>query len=163
VVVLAPDHVALTAQEQPTLYWFVDRSPAHEVEISIIEEDGVKPLFERRMRAPGAGIHAFSLADSGVRLQPGMRYQWFVAVVVDPNYRSKDILSGAVIERSASSPVSGSASATDLAAAGIWYDALMVVSTEVDAAPSDPTPRQHRQALLEQVGLTDVARFDREH
>jgi hypothetical protein len=165
VAVLAPDHVGLTRLEQPMLYWFLDRPTTHAVEVTIIEAEGVKPLFERRVQAPAAGIYALSLSDAGVRLKPGMRYQWFVAVIVDPDYRSKDILSGAIIERLAPA-ADGSAAAGDdtgeLAAAGLWYDALMAVSTQIDVRPTDPTPRQHRQALLEQIGLSDVARFDRE-
>lgn len=44
---------------------------------------------------------------------------------------------------------------------GIWYDAIASVSTRIEAAPSDPELRAQRAALLQQVGLSDVADFDR--
>src|SRR5262245_36475783 len=46
--VLAPDHTGLTVQDQPTLYWYVSQVPTQAVEVTLIEAQGVKPLFEMR-------------------------------------------------------------------------------------------------------------------
>ena len=44
---------------------------------------------------------------------------------------------------------------------GIWYDAIGSVSEQIEAAPHDATLRVQRAALLEQVGLSEVADYDR--
>jgi uncharacterized protein DUF928 len=59
----------------------------------------------------------------------------------------------------------GTASASDAARrcaeAGLWYDAIAVLSERIESAPNDPLYRKQRAALLEQVGLPDVASYDR--
>ena len=57
---------------------------------------------------------------------------------------------------------SGRARYALLAKESIWYDALDEVSRATDAAPKSPTPAKHRAALLEQAGLTAVARSERQ-
>ena len=49
-----------------------------------------------------------------------------------------------------------------LARAGLWYDALDEVSRAVEAAPNNPVPAKHRAALLEQIGLNSIARYERQ-
>ena len=49
-----------------------------------------------------------------------------------------------------------------LAEAGIWYDALDATSQAIAASPRDTQARDSRASLLEQVGLAEVARADRE-
>jgi hypothetical protein len=47
------------------------------------------------------------------------------------------------------------------AEAGLWYDALSLLSERIEAAPTDADLRRQRAALLEQVGLRQAAEFDR--
>jgi Domain of Unknown Function (DUF928) len=47
------------------------------------------------------------------------------------------------------------------AQAGIWYDAIDQLSSQISANQSDRQLRERRAALLEQVGLKDAAAFDR--
>jgi hypothetical protein len=167
--VLVPDHVGLTLQSQPSLYWFVSRKPAQPVEFTLTEKDSVKPLVEARLRPlEKAGIQRIRLADHGVQLRPNVLYKWFVAIVNDPGRRSRDILSGGMIEVVA---VSGELSAKlnqtpkarqpfVLAEEGLWYDALAGLSDRIDGAPKDLSLRKQRAALLDQVGLTEAAEFD---
>jgi hypothetical protein len=167
--VLVPDHVGLTLQSQPHLYWFISKKTPHPIEFTITEKDAVKPLLEARLRPlERAGIQCIRLADHGVRLRPNVPYKWFVAVVTDPDHRSRDILSGGMIE-----VISPSADFTAelnqlpkakqpflLAEEGIWYDALAGVSDRIDASPKDLSLRKQRAALLDQVGLNEAAEFD---
>jgi len=103
-----------------------------------------------------------------VQLRENVPYKWFVAVVTDPNRRSKDILSGGMIEfLRASADLSAKLGRTPkakqpfvLAEEGIWYDALAGVSDRIDAAPKDLSLRKQRAALLDQVGLNEAAQFD---
>jgi len=48
-----------------------------------------------------------------------------------------------------------------LAGEGIWYDAIALYSELIEAQPGDRKLRAARAALLEQVGLKEVADFDR--
>jgi Flp pilus assembly protein TadD len=52
--------------------------------------------------------------------------------------------------------------ARTLAANGIWYDAIGLYSELIDARPNDRGLREERAALLDQVGLKDVANYDRQ-
>ena len=126
-------------------------------------------LRELTLQPPVAkGIHAFRLADHGVALKPGVEYQWFVAVVHNAAQRSNDVLAGGTIKRVTDNPVQAQlkqASPAQLPAiyaeAGIWYDAIDQLSTQISANQSDRQLRARRAALLEQVGLREAAAFDR--
>jgi len=167
--VLVPDHVGLTLQSQPCLYWFISRKPAHPIEFTITAKDAVKPLMEARLKPlEKAGIQCIRLADHGVQLRQNVLYKWFVAVVTDPDRRSRDILSGGMIEVVSASPdlsarLNQAPKAKHpfvLAEEGLWYDALAGVSDRIDAAPKDLSLRKQRAALLDQVGLNEAAEFD---
>ena len=48
------------------------------------------------------------------------------------------------------------------AGAGYWYDALATLRGDIAKRPKDAALLATQQALLEQVGLTEVARHERE-
>jgi hypothetical protein len=169
--VLAPNHPGLTSQEQPSLYWYLSRLTAAPIELTVTAEQAAIPLLETRLTPPSQpGIQRVRLADYNVRLTPGVRYRWFVALIPDPNNRSQDILAGGVIERTTPSNTlqtqlqqMGTAQAPYLyAESGLWYDAVEAISELIAAAPQDAHLRQQRAMLLEQVGLPDVAAYDRQ-
>jgi hypothetical protein len=163
--VLAPDHTGLTINEQPTLYWFISASASSPVELTVVDPRATRPVLEVTMPAPvQPGIHLIRLADHAVKLTPGVAYRWYVAVVPDPDRRSKDILAGGAIER-IERPAGLDVKLTQTAKAqlpvvygeaGLWYDAVQAISELIDAAPSDPALRKQRSAMLTQVGLPDV-------
>jgi len=166
---LAPDHPGLTSQEQPTLYWFLSQPTDYPLELTVIEAQAAKPLLETRISQAGQpGVKGVQLADFGVRLKPGVPYQWFVAVVVDPEQRSRDSVAGGEIERvdldkalKTKLEQGGKAGAPHCyAEAGIWYDALAALSEAIAVAPAIADLRRQRAALLSQVGLTDVADYE---
>ena len=167
--VLAPDHTGLTVSEQPALYWFISCVTSSPVELTVVDPGVAEPVLETHISPPvPSGVHRLSLADYGVRLSPGVRYRWFVAVVADPAHRSKDILAGGTIERvdlpaglGAKLAQAGKAELVfDYAQAGLWYDALAAISDLVESAPDDATLRVQRAALMVQVGLPEVAAWD---
>jgi len=167
--VLVPDHVGITLQSQPHLYWFISRKTTHPIEVTITEKDAVKPVLEARLKPlEKEGFQCIRLADHAVQLRRNVPYKWFVAVVTDPDRRSRDILSGGMIEVvSPSSDLSARLNQTPkakqpfvLAEEGIWYDALAGVSDRIDASPKDLSLRKQRAALLNQVGLNEAAEFD---
>lgn len=80
----------------------------------------------------------------------------------------KDILAGGLIERVDPSAVRLEAIPRDpltapgiYADAGVWYDTIASISALIESRPADPLLRSQRAGLLEQVGLRQIAEFDR--
>ena len=112
-----------------------------------------------------AGIQKVSLSDYGVKLIPGERYSWSIALVLDPKRRSKDIIAVGTIERVERADINLAAAPTtesfyQFAADGLWYDAVMAISQLIETAPADQALRKHRADLLDQVDLLEVGSFD---
>jgi hypothetical protein len=169
VAVLAPDHLALTVSERPTLFWYLSRPTTARIELVVVDPRDARPVVEAVVAGERAGIQSFSLAERGVRLEPGVAYEWSVAVVADPAQRSRDVVAGGAVQRvepsaALRSRLAGageSGRAAVLAAEGIWYDALAALSEPLAARPADAGLREQRAAVLEQAGLPDVAAFER--
>jgi len=168
-MVLAPDHVGLTIHDQPFLYWFISKPTTYPVELTVVERNSVQPLLEKILKNPDkGGIQSLWLGDYGVRLRPGIQYKWFITLVTDASYRSKDILAGGIITLTDTPPslsakleAAGSGGASFVyAEEGLWYDSFDAISKLIDAAPDNPELHKQRAALLEQVGLSEVAGFE---
>jgi hypothetical protein len=138
--------------------------------VTVVDLDAVDPLLETTVPGPlAAGVHRVSLSEHGVRLAPGVDYRWFVALVRDPARRSQDVVSGAAIrytppgpEQSARLSAAPPAHAAHLyAESGLWYDAFDQLSSWLATEPGAALLRNHRAALLEQIGLDDAAAFER--
>ena len=166
VQVLAPDHIGLTRHKQPTLYWYLSKPSSYPIEFTFVDSRTIPPVVETQLPPPAeVGVQALRLKDFGVSLEVGVPYRWFISLVVDPSNPSKDITAGSIIERvsylegimihaaSEEDPV-------ELAAAGLWYDAVRAISAKIEASPGDPYYRGQRAFLLKQVGLSEVAEFD---
>jgi Domain of Unknown Function (DUF928) len=165
--VLAPEANGLTVSEQPSLYWFISADISLPVEVTIADPNATQPLLEKRVATPvRRGVQRFPLADHGVKLAPGIPYRWSVTVVSDPNRRSRDILASGTIERvelpaDLGAKLQGAKKANLAflyADAGIWYDALAAVSELIESSPNDAELLRHREALLTQAGLLEIAR-----
>lgn len=171
IAVVAPDHVGLTTAEQPMLYWFISKPTSVRVEITLIDDNSIRPLLELPVtRIEGPAVHVLDLAKHGVRLKTDTEYQWSVSLVPDAAERSGDVISGGIIRRVETPPAlratleqAGSAveKTQAYAGAGLWYDAIQTISHAIAENPGNGDLRAQRAALAEQVGLADVARFDR--
>ena len=110
----------------------------------------------------GAGIHAVSLRDTDVVLEDGVEYQWSVAIVHDPERRSRDVVAIGTLERVATSSTPDGAEAVfALAERGLWYDALQQVEELIAQSTGDVRLRDYRAALLDQAELMQVAQYVR--
>jgi hypothetical protein len=167
---LAPDHVGLTAQAQPSLFWYLSSTTTSPIEVVIMNPQQTAPLFVKRFHPPFTpGIQRVRLAEYDVSLATGVPYQWFIALIPEPTQRSKDIVARGDIER-AKPPEAlqtrlaqareGEAPAL-YAEAGLWYDALTALADLIEATPQETQFRQQRAALLKQVGLKEVAAHDK--
>lgn len=165
VEVLVPEHVAFTTEARPMLYWYQSKASNVTFEVSVTEPKNPKPLMLLQTSQPtSAGVHSFRVT---AELKPSVRYRWSVAVVLDPQNRSQDVVAYGVIKRVEPSPdlAAKLAQAPDqdkpalYAQSGIWYDALESLSTQIKKSPGDDALKQERSSLLDQVGLGN-ARFD---
>mgnify|MGYP003585902638 CR=1 FL=1 len=163
--VLTPETTGLTSRAQPTLYWHSSKGLARPLEFTLNDPHSIKPLVEMKVNATQPGIHALRLAYP---LKPGVEYQWAIAAIADPDQRASDTIASGAIKRVEPSPALTAqlqrASQREqpflYAEHGFWYDALAVLSEQLDAHPADQRLREQRAALLEQVGLNVVARSD---
>jgi hypothetical protein len=164
--VLAPDETGLTTQEQPSLFWYQSKPAAAKFELTLLEENKLKPLLQVKFeRSSKAGIQRIKLSEHGVKLVPNVEYQWVVALVTDPDNRSGDLVASGAIKRIEPSAelrarIAGASPAAlpgVYAEAGIWHDALETLSDLIDARPDDKALRQTRADLLAQVGLKAAA------
>lgn len=168
--VLAPDDVGTTTAEEPSLFWFQSKPSKAKFELTLLQENKAKPIVQVNIdQSAKAGIQRLKLSEHGGKLDVGVEYQWVVALVNDADNRSKDLVASGVIKRVAA-PADlkqkiASAPASSLAAvyadAGIWYDALSVLSDQIEAHPENKQLRQNRADLLRQVGLKAAAEADR--
>ena len=166
---LAPNHVGLTTEEQPTLYWFLSNQTKYPIEVTFIIEGMIQPLLEKRLSVPiEPGIHSIHLRDLNLHLLKTTQYRWFVALIPDPERRAKDIIAGGIIERvELPEALRVKLSQGDplnipyiYAESGIWYDTIRAISELIEADPNDMNLRKQRAALLEQVGLSEVAQYE---
>jgi hypothetical protein len=165
---LVPDHVGLTVNPQPTLYWYLSgaaRGTAR-FELTLIDEDSVDPLIDATLAGPvEPGLKRIDLAAYGIELAPDREYQWFVSLSPDAENRSKDLVSSGWIQRVAkpaelSAKLAGAGADQARAAygeAGLWYDVLDASTRLAAQHPEDPRYRRQLAQLLEQAGLPAAA------
>lgn len=167
--VLSPEEIGLSASAQPTLHWFLGAPVSGPVEIVLdtAELTGAAPLLEQALpRGAQPGIHSVDLAARGIRLRPGVTYVFSVAVVVDPEQRSSDLVASALIRhsppqgRNEAGGADAEAAARAFASRGYWYDAVSALSRAIEARPGQDGLRRMRAELLQQVGLEAPARHD---
>ncbi len=167
--VLAPNHTALTTREQPSLFWYQTAAAKTHFELTLTEPKNPKPLLKVATDKADGGIHRVSLAKHNVTLKPGVSYKWTIAWVPDPANRSQDVIASGSIQRiepeakltAALADAKGLEKAAVYAQHGIWYEALEMVSNEIDAAPKNKELHAQRAALLDQAGLKEAAAAER--
>ena len=157
-IVLAPESTGLTSRTQPTLYWYSSKSLSSPLEFTLNDERSVKPLVELKVSVPQPGIHALRL---NYTLKPEVEYQWSIAAVADPNQRASDTIASGTLKRvqlpAMLADQLNRASKRELlflyAREGFWYDAIAILSEQIDANPADRDLREQRAVLLAQVKL----------
>jgi len=165
-IAVVPNHVALTTQAQPSLFWFQSKPAKAKFELTVVEPKKPKPLVSlTAAQADKPGIHRVKLAKYKVELQPDVAYEWSVAIVPDAENRSRDVIAKGVIKRinppgdlaNRVAQMGDLERAAAFAEAGIWYDAFESVSNAIEAHPDDASLQAQRAALLRQVGLPATA------
>lgn len=168
--VITPDHVGYTSMSAPVLYWYISEDMKTRFEFALINDDDIEPMVEvTSEQMMTAGLNSMNLADHGVTLQPGVAYQWSVALVSDENKRSSDIVSSGQIQllemteeqKALLEDVGGEERVAILAREGYWYDTFDSMSRLIADDPDNTTLRTQRAMLLEQIGLPVVSAASR--
>ncbi len=148
--VAAPENLAYAATDAPTFYWRLDQA-APRVVVTVIADNAIDPLIEVELGPSPGGTFAYDMGRGRARLAAGVDYEWSVAVVVNPDARSEDIVSSARIRHVPPGPDRTDIEA--LAAEGYWYD---LVEALLGDAP-EAAAQSNREAFVElarNVGLT---------
>jgi hypothetical protein len=157
---LAPERAGWTTEAQPTLYWHASEGTQFPCEFKLTREGEDEPLVRVQLPAPGgAGIQRIELSQFGVTLDEGASYRWSVSLV-DLEHSGADLAIGG-IRRVA--PPETLRAITDASAvpehldalehAGIWYDALDLVTRLIERNPGAENLVARRNAMLARVGI----------
>ena len=161
---LAPDHTGLTISAQPALYYFLPAASGVRVAVRPASDPSAKPLVEKDFAPPAkTGIQRLDLKALGVTLATGVEYRWTVsdARTTSTGMIRRVEMSGELARKLNGVP-SGRSRYTLLAREGVWYDALDEVSRAADSGAGASQAGRHRAALIEQIGLKDIAQHERQ-
>ncbi|KOR33433.1 hypothetical protein TI05_01085 [Achromatium sp. WMS3] len=171
VQVLAPRHVALTSNNQPRLYWYLQPKHCYLQVFQIKLAQSSEPLLKLQLPIlSNGGIQFIDLAKYGIILQPNKIYHWQIALVeklkpVSQYKTLQPIISQGKIQFVANNSIFNNAKPDErpylAASQGFWYDALDGVSRLVNQDDRKSYWHTQRAMLLEQVQLEDAAAYDR--
>jgi hypothetical protein len=170
VQLLAPRTLAATLTDQPTLYWYL--SIETPVPVQLLIQDAGDPAGEPVLAVDlpavaQSGVYALPLADHGIRLETNRSYRWSMVLGTDDQGAAgmavtilqRVTADAAALTRIDRVPPLDQVEA--LAAEGYWYDAIHRLSEMIAAGDQSNLWRWYRADLLEQVGLGEVAAYDR--
>jgi hypothetical protein len=101
-------------------------------------------------------VQQVRLVDQPARLAPGVVYTWFIVLRTDPESPARDLLAqGWILRRDALSmdAVEPGARPAQLAAAGLWYDALAASFGLRALEPDNASIERALASLLAQGGV----------
>lgn len=169
---LAPERMARTLSPTPTLYWHISKAAPGKVRFTLIADDttAIDPLLEIDIDGVDQeGIYGISLDDHGIALESGERYIWSIALSADGDGLSGDLIAQTVMEHGADPDLAQALKqaapdmrAIQLAAEGYWYDTIETLSMPIETSTNRQPWQAARGRLLDQAGLMQAARFDRQ-
>ncbi len=168
VEILAPAHTGLTVSENPTLYWYVSEPGIARVELALRDADAFRTILFLS-KTVQAGIHALTLAKHNLNLAVDAEYRLSVTLVPDTTNPSIDLSANGRIRRVSAEPAlveklsqqPGSTKFYAYAEEGIFFDAVDELSKGIALSDDDHKLRDLRASLLDQIGLSRVAEYDR--
>jgi hypothetical protein len=157
---LAPERAGWTTEAQPTLYWHASEGTRFPCEFKLIREGEDEPLVRVQLPAPDAtGIQRIELSQFGVSLAEGASYRWSVSFV-DLERSGADRAIGGIRRvappetvRAITDAGPGPERLDALERAGLWYDALDLVTRSIERNPGAENLVARRNAMLTRVGI----------
>jgi hypothetical protein len=140
------------------------------MEFALVETGVAQPIFVQQLQPQKAGIVRLEMPKNLPELVSGRDYRWSVTVICNANQRSNDTFAQGWIKRvpgtqALEQQLAGATTPRDRASvyakAGLWYDALNVISTAQASHSTDPSIREDFLLLLEEAGLKEVALQER--
>ena len=165
---LAPNYVGKTLEASPSLYWALSEVVDKPLKFTLVYSDplkhGIDPVLETTIGKPVKGIQSFDLSEHKVELKPNVEYTWSMSIVMDPKQSSQDIVASGVIMRTTESDLPKGVSLnkddpSSFEEAKLFYDAMQLLSKKIAENPNDEALTKQRMALLEKVGLKEVANY----
>ncbi|MBE9157952.1 DUF928 domain-containing protein [Nodosilinea sp. LEGE 06152] len=156
---LAPQaHIGATAATRPTLVWYVPDETPYSMQLQLYryaaaEGDELTPVNTFNLGDSQPGYQSFTLPEDEPALAVGSTYRWKVILLCNPGRPSQVALDEADLQVvTASNRVAvGQGSLVDRAeqaiAAGLWYDAIALLSE----APVSPEADTYRRELLAEL------------
>jgi hypothetical protein len=157
---LAPERAGWTTEAQPTLYWHASERTRFPCEFKLTRDGGDEPLVRVQLPAPASpGIQRIELSQFGVALDEGASYRWSVSLV-DLEQSGADRAIGGIRRvappgtvRAITDPARAPERLDALERAGLWYDALDLVTRWIDRNPGAENLVARRNAMLARVGI----------
>ncbi|MGD1804305.1 DUF928 domain-containing protein [Dapis sp. BLCC M126] len=160
-------NIGLTLAEYPTFFVYLPAMVGKTGEFWLVTEDG-NVIYETKFTlVERNGIISVNLPDDGSipPLKVGQKYEWGMAIVLDPNDRISDSLASGWVQRIEASPsLSQELQNTTpdnhpkiYAEAGIWHETLDSLAKLRQSNPNNSTFITQWQDILESVGLEAVA------
>jgi hypothetical protein len=168
-VPIASEQTGFTSNSQPNLYWYISAQYQGAMEFKLLDRQDTQPVMSVKLTgSPAEGIYGLKLREYNVQLKPGIEYEWFITIITDPQERSGDIYASATIMYvEPSNDLNDKFNTASLeqryyvyAKNGYWYDSISSLSSLIEQYATTKKYRLHRAALLKQVNLTKVARYD---
>ena len=157
----APDHVGLTLQQSPVLYYFVSKATTLPTRFTLRNAVTRDVIADVALSSPTtAGFWPIRFKDHGIILHPGVDYRWAVRVIRNADSPSDDLVVGGSIECCPEEliyldvpRVCTTATVAEYAKNGIWYDTFACVSELIEAHPNNQELRRLRDQLAKDMGI----------
>ncbi|XGV97778.1 MAG: DUF928 domain-containing protein [Leptolyngbya sp. BL-A-14] len=169
---LPATNLGLTTAAYPRFFWFAPKSKAKFAEFTLSEvneqRENQTPVYKTIFSITGApGIASLTLPSNATipPLAVGKDYHWSVALICNPDDRSRDIRVDGWVQRVTPEPrlTSQLAKATPVdrvslyASNGLWFDTLTTLADQRCANPKDAALISSWSALLKSVQLGAIA------
>lgn len=170
ITLLVPNnHIGQTVSERPTFSWYVSNPSAVSVPIqfALVEPGVARPLFVTSLKADKTGLMQLELPSDAPELQPKHKYRWTVSLICNTKRPSENVYVTGWVERVTATTNQAKAimaagsnneRAVVYAQSGMWYDALTNMYKAFQANPQDSSTSESFVSLLDEAGLTQVAR-----
>lgn len=174
------DYVGQTLSGHPTFFWHLSQPVSVPMQFSLVEDkSGGKTVFKQQIDSPQPGIIQVEIPQNQSELVPGRLYRWNITLLCNANRPSENVFLQSWIERVPTTPtleqqLAGSKlnrnstpeelrdRASIYARSGIWYDAMTTLSEALKTDPQDTLVQDDFLSLLDQVGLGEVAKQERQ-
>jgi len=162
----APEHVGLTLQQSPVLYYFVSKATTLPTRFTLKNADTRDVVADVALSSPtAAGFWPIRFKDHGIVLDPGVDYRWVVRVIRNADSPSDDLVVGGSIECCPEEllyfdgpRVCTADTVAEYAKNGIWYDTFACVSELIETEPDNQKLRSLRDQLVKDMGLCSSTR-----